>query len=197
MIDWQRLRYWIFDLDGTLTRPILDFPKIKAELGLPGHMGILEAMAGTSPEEREKISRKLDALEWETAGQAESAEGAQLLLEKLSAKKVTLGIVTRNKREHAIRTLSATGLHAFFRTEDIIGREQAPPKPDPAGIQRLLDAWGASFRQAVMVGDFCFDLEAGRAARVATLYVDGSGAFPHRAMADLAVKNLAVVADFL
>ena len=34
--------FWVFDLDGTLTEPILDFPAIKRALGLPIDRGILE-----------------------------------------------------------------------------------------------------------------------------------------------------------
>ena len=39
-------------------------------------------------------------------------------------------------------------------------------------------------------GDYKFDLMAGRSARVATVYVDGSGAFPWRGHADLCIKSL-------
>jgi len=34
----------LFDMDGTLTRPMLDFPRIKAEMGI-GTRPILEALA--------------------------------------------------------------------------------------------------------------------------------------------------------
>ena len=41
-----------------------------------------------------------------------------------------------------------------------------------------------------MVGDYLFDLEAGRAAGVRTLYVDVTGTFPFKAHADLSVTAL-------
>ena len=42
----------IFDLDGTLTQPFLDFDKMRTEMGLPRDAGpILEALEGV-PEPR-------------------------------------------------------------------------------------------------------------------------------------------------
>ncbi|RMH01984.1 MAG: HAD family hydrolase, partial [Planctomycetota bacterium] len=43
----------------------------------------------------------------------------------------------------------------------------------------------------VMVGDFRFDLEAGRAAGCLTVHVDPAGAFPWPELADLKVRGLA------
>ena len=41
----------LFDMDGTITRPVLDFPKLKAEMGI-GDRPILEALAKMSDPER-------------------------------------------------------------------------------------------------------------------------------------------------
>ncbi|MGB1885018.1 MAG: HAD family hydrolase, partial [Gammaproteobacteria bacterium] len=47
----------------------------------------------------------------------------------------------------------------------------SPPKPAPDGIHFLLERWQASRERSAMVGDFRFDLEAGRAAEVLTVHV--------------------------
>ena len=39
------LRFWVFDLDGTLTVNTHDFEELRAELELPPGRGILEALA--------------------------------------------------------------------------------------------------------------------------------------------------------
>ena len=40
----------IFDLDGTITKPYLDFDAVRAEIGVEGP--VLEAMAGMDPASR-------------------------------------------------------------------------------------------------------------------------------------------------
>jgi phosphoglycolate phosphatase-like HAD superfamily hydrolase len=48
-----------------------------------------------------------------------------------------------------------------------------------------------------MVGDYLFDLEAGRRAGSATVYLDPTGAFPWKDRADLPITNLAEIAAML
>src|SRR5258706_313311 len=46
----------LFDMDGTLTRPMLDFPRIKAEMGI-GSKPILEALAEMRGAERGRAAQ--------------------------------------------------------------------------------------------------------------------------------------------
>jgi phosphoglycolate phosphatase-like HAD superfamily hydrolase len=41
-----------------------------------------------------------------------------------------------------------------------------------------------------MVGDYLFDLQAGRAAGTATIYLDPTGRFPYAEHADLRARSL-------
>ena len=183
-------RNWIFDMDGTLTIAVHDFPKIKKELGLPGDRGILEVLAEMEPAEAAIINQRLDEIEHELARDATPAHGAHEFLEALAAKNVRLGILTRNKRSHALVTLQACGLLDFFDENYILGREEADPKPSPEGISVLLEAWQVPAAKAVMAGDFRFDLEAGRAAGTCTVYIDPERKFPFRNLADVWVGSL-------
>lgn len=181
---------WVFDMDGTLTLAVHDFEAIRRDLGLPSGQPILEALADVPARRRAILYRRLDAIELELAELAQAAAGAAALLGRLREQGCRLGIVTRNARSVALRTLSVCGLDGYFRPELILGRDEADPKPSPDGIHHLLDAWSAAPGQSVMVGDFLFDLQAGRAAGVTTVYVDGSGRFPWREHADVAVESL-------
>ncbi len=187
LLDCQ---HWIFDLDGTLTKPIFDFPAIKRRLGLPQDRGILEVLAEMEPTKAAIIAEELDAIEYELAGRAEGAHGAQTFLAALKARGARLGILTRNKKSHALLTLKVTGMAEFFDETDILGRDEAAHKPSPEGIHKLLEAWCVEPQAAVMVGDFLFDLQAGAAAGTYRLYVDAHGSFPHRTQADLSVRTL-------
>ena len=96
-------------------------------------------------------------------------------------------ILTRNTTAIAHATLRAVGLDDRF--DPVVGRDAAPPKPSPAGIERILEAWGARADDAVMVGDFRLDLEAGRAAGVATVLVDPTATAPWGHLADVRVST--------
>lgn len=162
---------WIFDLDGTLTKPVHDFAYIRRELAIPEGSDILGHLHTLAPAEAVLRHDRLNEIEFELARGAEAAHGAVELVEMLGRRGYRLGILTRNSREVALLTLEAIGIAGLFREESVIGRGEAPPKPDPEGIFRLLSDWRADAADGVMVGDYLFDLQAGRAAGVATLHV--------------------------
>jgi HAD superfamily hydrolase (TIGR01509 family) len=190
-------RFWIFDMDGTLTLAMHDFAAIRAELGLPPGQPILEALAALPERESAPLWTRLDALELELARRARPAPGAAALLALLRARGARLGILTRNSNESALVTLEAAGLGAYFAADDVVARDHAPPKPRPDGIHRLLARWNAPPGEAVIVGDYRFDLEAGRAAGIATVYVDLDGSRAFAAHADLCVSELGEIASAL
>ncbi len=177
-------------MDGTLTVAVHDFEAIRAELGLPPGRPILEALAGLPPNQAAPLYHRLDEIEFELAGQAKPQAGAGELLAGLHRRGARLGILTRNNRPNAYQTLRACGLLEFFEPESILGRESAPPKPDPDGIRQLLAHWAAPPEAAVMVGDYHFDLEAGRRAGAATVYLDVAGKGQWSEQADLTVQDL-------
>lgn len=183
-------RHWIFDMDGTLTIAVHDFDAIRAELGLPAGRLILEALAELPERERAVLVARLDAIEFELARAARPQPGAARLLAALRERGASLGIVTRNSRENALCTLDAAGLAGFFDPAHVLGRDEAEPKPSPDGILRLLDAWHADAASAVMIGDYRLDLLSGRAAGVATVYLDPSGRFDFATLADHRILHL-------
>lgn len=182
--------HWLFDLDGTLTKPVHDFDFIRAQLGVPSGVGILEWLGTLPVAERKPREEWLERHEFELAGRAVPAEGAHDILTALARADRRLGIVTRNSLRNVELTLRTAGIDRFFRPVDIVTREHARPKPEPDGILCLLTAWGASAADGVMVGNHHNDLAAGRGAGVTTILVDVSGAFPWPEVTDIAVTSL-------
>ena len=78
----------------------------------------------------------------------------------------------------------------FFEPDCVLGRESAPPKPNPDGIHKLLDYWETHPGDTVMVGDYHFDLEAGRRAGTTTVWLDIEGHSQWLDQADLRVQSL-------
>ena len=165
-------RHWIFDLDGTLTLAQHDFEAIRRDLGLAAGRPILEQLAAMPVAEAAPIHAELERIEEHLAKEAEPAPGAASLLEDLHRTGMRLGILTRNKRRLAHIALNATGLARYFETDVVLGRDEAAPKPAPDGVQRILQTWGADPSDAVMLGDYLFDLQAGRNAGTASVLVD-------------------------
>ncbi|HMV42826.1 MAG TPA: HAD family hydrolase [Leptospiraceae bacterium] len=177
-------------MDGTLTVPVHDFPAIKTELGTPLDIDILHAISLMSAEDAKRAHVKLQEIEFRLASIGRVAAGTIELLQALSDNGCSLGILTRNSLINTEETLRASGLNQFFREDFIISRDQATPKPSPDGIHILLDKWNASPNDAVMVGDYIFDLEAGNRAGLKTIYVDPTGEFVFRSHASHCVRQL-------
>lgn len=181
------LRGWIFDLDGTLTVAQHDFPAIRRELGVPADEDILEYLGRLPLAERRQLNEQLDAIELRLAQEVAPAPGAAELIRALHERDLRLGILTRNLRQVAMASLDRIGVLDCFDPEAILGRDDAPPKPAPDGIHRLLADWQLNVTEAVMVGDFRFDLEAGRAAGCRTCLVYPQNSWPE--LADLHVED--------
>lgn len=163
----------MFDMDGTLTRARHDFPAMKRELGLPPDRPILEALDELPGEEARWRRELLDEIEREVASGAEMAEGADMLLGSLAGAGRALGVITRNTRHAALLTLEQAGLGRYFDEGDVVGREEAAPKPAPDGIDLLLRRKHVAPDNAILVGDFAFDVLAARAAGVTSVLVGG------------------------
>ena len=181
---------WIFDLDGTLTIPKHDFALIRRELHVPDDQDILGYLASLPSEQSEPHLAWLYDHELEIAKQTDPAPGVKHIIEALSHRGTRLGIVTRNTREFAIVSLEVIGLGDYFAEVDILGRDEAPPKPEPDGIHQLLSQWGAESSDAIMVGDYLFDLQSGRKAGTATIHVDTSEQYLWPEWTDLAIRDL-------
>ncbi len=171
-VDLAQRTHWIFDMDGTLTIAAIDFAALRRALDIPPTADIIGHIHALPAYQAATKHRKLAELELDYARKAQPQPGALELLDALRARGAQLGILTRNSVENAEVTLQACGLREFFSDACILGRESAEPKPSPAGVLSLLAHWKSTPKQAVMCGDFRFDLEAGQSADTATVYVD-------------------------
>ena len=190
-------RHWIFDLDGTLTVAVHDFAAIREALGVPPGVDILGHLQSLPAAEALPLHERLNAIEDELAGRTRAAAGALSLVELLHGGGARLGVLTRNSRENALRTLELIDLRRFFPPAWVLGRDEALPKPDPDGICKLAACWGVDPGETVMVGDYLFDLASGRAAGAATIHVDQRSAFRWPELADLAIGSLEELAGLL
>ncbi|MHC5126481.1 HAD family hydrolase [Pseudomonas inefficax] len=166
------LRNWVFDMDGTLTVAVHDFAAIRVALDIPAEHDILTHLAALPADEAAAKHAWLLEHERDLAIASTAAAGAVELVRELAERGCRLGILTRNARELAHVTLEAIGLADCFAVEHILGRDEAAPKPSPDGLLKIANAWGVAPGDLVMVGDYRFDLDCGRAAGARTVLVN-------------------------
>jgi HAD superfamily hydrolase (TIGR01509 family) len=151
----------IFDLDGTLTKPFLNFDQIRSEMGLSSSsVGILEAMEKMSPEQRHQAMAILDRHESDAARNALLNEGVHELLERLRQRAIAVGLLTRNTRQNTL--LVAAQHNLTF--DAIVDRSDGPVKPDAFGVRKLCEAFGVEPSETLVIGDFLHDLVSARQA---------------------------------
>ena len=190
-------KYWIFDLDGTLTIAVHDFDAIREELGIPEGQPIIKTLESLPLKESRNKKKKLQEIEEKLALNASPAPGVEKLLETLNSQNYFFGILTLNTRENAWTTLKALGLSEYFTKQSVIGRWCAEPKPSPNGIKKLLNHWNVYANDALIIGDYLYDLQVGRAAKIATVHVDPSGNFEWPELADISVCSLNELTEML
>jgi HAD superfamily hydrolase (TIGR01509 family) len=175
----------LFDMDGTLTTPMLDFPRIKAEMGI-GNGPILEALATMSEARRAAAEAVLLRHEEDAAACSTLNPGCRELLDWLASQSIPCALITRNSRTSVSTVIERHGLQIDF----IMTRADARPKPDPEALHRACERFGVASADAWMVGDGQYDVEAGLAAGVPTVWISHGlprpfAASPWRTVRDL------------
>lgn len=160
----------VFDLDGTLIDSPLCFKTIRRRLEIPEYADILGFLDGLHREPRDRKLAELEQIEVDAARSAVPFPGVADLLKDLKVRGIRTGILTRNCRAASRRVLVD---HAM-PIDMIVTREDAPAKPDPEGLFRLMRHWALTKHEMLFVGDFRFDIECGRNAGVKTaLFTNG------------------------
>ncbi len=176
----------LFDMDGTLTEPMLDFPLIKREMGI-GARPILEALAEMGSAERAAAETVLVLHEERAAAQSTLNPGCRELLDYAAGRGIGSALITRNSAA-SVKTVLA---RHELKIELLITREDGPAKPDPFPLRLACQKLGVAPADAWMVGDGQYDIEAGLAAGTPTVWVSHGRrprpfeAEPWRTVADL------------
>ena len=157
---------FLFDMDGTLTAPMLDFPRIKAEMGI-GNQPILEAMEEMLPPQRIEAHAVLLRHEQEAAECSSLNPGCLELLNWINNRGWPTALITRNSRLSVQMVLQRHGLS--FDT--LVTREDSKYKPDPAPLRCACERLKVNIAEAWMIGDGQYDVEAGVAAGCRTVWV--------------------------
>jgi HAD superfamily hydrolase (TIGR01509 family) len=182
----------LFDMDGTITEPMLDFPAIKAQMGI-GTQPILEALATMGAESRAAAEAILLRHEQEAAENSALNQGCRELLEWLHHHDIRTALVTRNSRSSVQTVIRRHGLEF----DVLVTREDPPFKPDPGPLRLACKRLAVAEKRAWMVGDGQYDVQAGCAAGIRTVWVSHGRTRTFDAAPWLQVRDLLELRDLL
>lgn len=189
MQSGKRLRAVVFDFDGTLARPALDFALMKrriaalaARSGLPAEPGPLPALEWIQalasamgepqgPAFKRQAHALIKDMEREAAARTSLFAFARPALDRLRSRGVASAVITRNNRNSvdAVFPDARVYLPVVLTREDV-----GAVKPDPSHLLAALEAVGAAPADALMVGDHPQDvLTARRAGTLAAAVASG------------------------
>lgn len=184
----------IFDMDGTVIEPLLDFAAIRRELGVPPGRDILQALEDMQPSRRLLSEKLLLNKELSAARNARLMPAADAVLRRIHRAGLKTGLLTRNCKE-AMETV--LGRFPELTFDVTLSRESGPIKPEPDGIARACGQMGVQPQRTACVGDFRYDMVAARSAgTLAVLLVTGER--PEFAdLADVVIAGLDELPDVL
>jgi HAD superfamily hydrolase (TIGR01549 family) len=180
-MNQSKIRGVVFDLDGTLIRSTIDFPKMKRRMiaileggEIPGgrlsptdttvvtmekaeriweEKGVPEA---ERTRVRAEINEVMNRTELEAVSTVEEVEGAGEAVRRLKEEGYRLAVLTRGHNAYAMESLRKTGMLGFF--DLILGRNETPrPKPYAEALKHTVGLMGLGLDEIVFVGDHPID----------------------------------------
>jgi HAD superfamily hydrolase (TIGR01509 family) len=187
------IRGVVFDMDGTLTDSPLDFDLIRRESGIPAGRPVLEFMESADSATRDRVQAVLDRHEEHAAHACTLRSGAREVTDALRGRGVRTALLTRNSAR-AVETV----LGRFGLSFDIcLAREDSEPKPSPQPVRLIAERLGLEPGELLVVGDYVFDMQAGRAAGATTVLVRSAKLPEPPREADYVIDELAELLAFV
>lgn len=177
----KRYNLYVFDLDGTVVDTREDiaraFTAALTEAGYqkPDMAQVTAAIGGGAKKALERLTgldgdavtplldRFLAVYGQICADHAAPYPGARALLERLAAQGAATALVTMKAKAPTHKILGALGLSALFG-EVIAYEDVSRRKPDPESLLALMDKYGVSPEDTLMVGDTATDMQYAAAA---------------------------------
>lgn len=168
---------YLFDCDGTITntldiwidacqKVLADHGVIVSRAEIGRRLGQWELMlAGIPPEHFGQAVADVSAIAHPKAAEAPLYDGIADVLQQLKAGNKKLALITASDRSVIEKLLTFHKLDNMF---DMIvtGSDITKHKPDPEGVNRVLEVFGVPKNRAIMLGDSDKDLGAAQNAGI-------------------------------
>jgi len=177
MGERRKIRGVIFDMDGTLTVPNLDFNEMMRRLGCKTN-NILKEVDGFDETRRKRSYEIIAEMEEEALKTMKAMPGAVKLAKFLDEMNIPRGLVTRNVKTsvdhfHNVAWKDGDSDSLMKAFHPVCSREFTPYKPAPDSLLHICKEWGVDPSEVMMVGDSPKDdVVAGNRAGCVTVLVD-------------------------
>ncbi|XP_057489628.1 haloacid dehalogenase-like hydrolase domain-containing protein At2g33255 isoform X2 [Actinidia eriantha] len=190
-----RLRGVVFDMDGTLTVPVIDFQAMyRAVLGEddyltikasnPSGIDILYHIENWSPEKQQRAYEIIADFERQGLDRLQIMPGASELCGFLESTNIR-GLITRNVKAAVDLFHSRFGM----TFAPALSREFRPYKPDPAPLLHICSIWEVPPNEVMMIGDSLKDdVACGKRAGAFTCLLDETGRYDSPEFANVEFK---------
>ncbi|KAI9017339.1 HAD-like domain-containing protein [Gaertneriomyces semiglobifer] len=178
----------VFDMDGTLTVPFLDFSYMRARLDLLPEDDIVEKLNSMSGAERVRAEALIREVEEEALRNTTLQPGLTELMVFIESLGIPKAILTRNALasvEHVLDNYIPK--HKF---EVIVTRQFVPPKPAPDALHHIAAFWDVKASDLIMVGDMADDILCAKAAGSTSILLRNSKNAHVEEHADFVVDSL-------
>ena len=168
------LKAILFDMDGTITRPSIDWKDLRLRVGVPEGVPIIahiDSLPRAAAEAAEAVVREV---EYEAAVAAQANPGLCELFEYLDRQPLDLVLVTNNHRRAMHHIVDKLGLNFRF----VLSREDATLKPAPDLMILALGKLGLRPYEVVCVGDGHYDRTASAAAGIRYIHLSHDRSAP-------------------
>lgn len=156
------LQVVLLDMDGTLTVPWIDWPKLRGAIGVTDGLGIIDFIETLPPDQQQQADSIVREFEMDAARHAPANAGLDELIAGLDARPLKRALITNNHRAAMDHVIERYGL-AF---DLCLSREDGVLKPAPDLLLMALKHFGLRADEAVFLGDGRYDRVASAAAGV-------------------------------
>ncbi|KAL7750583.1 hypothetical protein RI367_003925 [Sorochytrium milnesiophthora] len=192
------IRGVVFDMDGTLTVPVLDFALMRERLGITPQQDILATVRSWQGEKQTWGTQIVKDMEHEAMLAMQMGAGFDALMGFLERHSIPKAILTRNNIDPVDHLLKH---HATaYKFHPIVTRDTVHPcKPAPDPLLYIARMWNIPPQELLMVGDHKDDLDCAIGAGAATCFIhnDHNRGRKFEDLADIVVHNLDELRLFL
>lgn len=179
----------IFDLDGTLVTSSLDFVAIKHEIGCSDDEDVLSFL-DSLPEHNQQDARDvIHRHELLDAHRSDWMPSARSFIEKCFTEKIAMAIVTRNSHHPTQVKVERNAIPI----KHIVTREMSKPKPDPTALLDIAEQFNLPTDAILMIGDYKYDLQAGRNAKMPTCLINYQSLPDYAHLADYTFEHFGLL----
>ncbi|MBU8901222.1 MAG: HAD family hydrolase [Victivallales bacterium] len=162
----MQIKGLIFDMDGTLTVPLIDFKKMRQELNIPPGRDLAEIINSWAEPRHSQAWSIIEKYEIYAIENNSLQAGVEKTLKRFAQANIRLAIITRN----TARSTEALLAKLAVKFDPVLSREFPYIKPAPEPVLHILNAWQIEANECIMIGDYIHDIQSANAAGAFSCY---------------------------